>query len=321
MHKWQKFPQGTRNIGVLLFEQFSNHCLANAIEPLRAVNTLLGREAYRWRFMTLDGAPVTSSSGLPVGAQGSLADCAGDVLFVVSSYGYRDCSTPAMARALRAAARRYSVVVGMDTGCWLMAAAGLLDGCRATIHWDELESFGEAFPEIAVERRRVVMDGVRWSCGGAMTAFDLVQRMIGKDHGEALRLEVAAMFMAGEGEPAAEVEPRGPSARLVSTTLAAMRMNLEDPLTVPELAANAGVGRRRLESQFRKDLGAGPRQVYRRIRLTAARRLVEQTQHSVAEIALRCGYQNASAMTRAFGKEFGMSPRRMRVCARETFPD
>jgi AraC family transcriptional regulator, carnitine catabolism transcriptional activator len=112
-----------------LFDRFSNHCLANAIEPLRAANTFAGRTLYRWSFLSLDGAQVTSSSGLPVQPDTTLArHPGGDYLFLMPSYGFRDQAGPATARALRSAARRFGALVGMDTGAWLLAAAGFSRG-------------------------------------------------------------------------------------------------------------------------------------------------------------------------------------------------
>ena len=300
----------------MLFDRFSNHCLANAVEPLRAANSLLGREAYDWAFISMDGSPVCSSSGLPVAVECALSRSRrGDVLFVIPSYDFRKLVTPASLRALRAAARRYGVLVGMDTGSWLLAAAGLLNGCRATIHWDEIDQFQEAFPDVEVSRARTVFDGDRWSCGGAMTAFELVLRMIGDSHGEALRLEVAALFMHAEVDPGSGLPVPRPTSHLVSAALATMRENLEEPLSIPALAQSLAVNARKLETLFSADLGAGPQKVYRRIRLLAARRYVEQTGISISEIALRCGYADPSAMTRAFRQEFGAAPGNIRALA------
>jgi transcriptional regulator GlxA family with amidase domain len=314
MRSWQVSDPNPRHIGVLLFESFSNHCLANAVEPLRAANTLLGRTVYDWTFLSMDGAAVTSSSGLPVAVASALSRSKrGDVLMVIPSYEYRALATPASLRSLRAAAQRYGVLVGMDTGSWLLAAAGLLNGRRATIHWDEIDDFRETFPEVQVSRARTVFDGDIWSCGGAMTAFELVLRMIGDTHGEALRLEVAALFMHTEGDFGPVPPALRPRARLVSGALAIMRENLEEPLAVPALAQVLAIKARKLEGLFRAELGATPQKVYRRIRLLSARRLVEQTSHSIAEIALRCGYADPSAMTRAFRAEFGAAPRNIRA--------
>ncbi len=298
---------------VLLFDRFSNHCLANLVEPMRAVNTLTGRRAYDWTCLTLDGQSVVSSSGLPILPHGRLADIqTGDYLFVMPSYDVQALATPACLNALRAASRRFRVIAGLDTGSWLMAAADLLTGRQATIHWDAIEGFAETFPEVDVVRRKYVIDGARITCGGAMTAFDLIARLIGQRFGEAMRLEVAAFFLIGsaghdDAPPAAR-----PRSRLVETAVGLMQSHVENPLPIPDIARQAGCRPRELENRFRRELAATPRTVYRRLRLGAARRYAESSAYPVAEIALRCGYRDAGAMTRAFRLEFGVTPRELR---------
>jgi len=307
-------PQISRKVGVLLFDRFSNHCLANAVEPLRACNSMLGRAAYAWDYLTLDGKTVASSSGLPVSPSGSLGQSGtGDVLFLLPSYEFRTFA-PAAARPLQAAARRYRVLVGMDAGSWLLAHAGLLPGKRATIHWEELDQFAEAFPDVNVERKRVVRDGQIWTCAGAMSAFDLALEMIREDFGPLTALEVAAFLMHGsagaDAEQTAYAQPIGDP--LVTAAVSVMRDQIEDPLALDALAKRLGVSQRRLKNAFAQELGQPPGHVYRQMRLTAARRFVEQTQLSVAEIAIRCGYEDAAAMTRAFKAVFGTTPRALR---------
>jgi transcriptional regulator GlxA family with amidase domain len=309
-------PPRCRDVGVLLFERFSNHCLANAIEPLRAANGFAGRTLYRWTYLSVDGARVTSSSGLPVQPDMPLArHPGGDFLFVMPSYGFRDHARPATLRALRGAAGRYGALVGLDTGAWLLAAAGLLSGRRSTIHWDETTAMAERFPDVEVVEEPYVWDGNRITCGGVTTAFDLVLAMVEAHHGAMLRLEVAALFRPGERE--ASGAPEGPPTRRrsVDVALSAMRRNLEAPLPLERIAASAGLTQRALETAFRSRLGLTPRSVYRGLRLREARRLVAETGLSIAEIAARCGYADASAMTRAFRGEFGLSPRAFRRAA------
>lgn len=310
MQTWQRFSQKTHGIGFLLFDNFSNHCLANAMEPLRAANTLLGRNAYDWHILTPGNIAVTSSSGLPVMPTAQLPDRpGGDALFVISSYGHRNLATAACARMLRAAARRYDTLVGLDTGSWLLAAAGLLDGRTATIHPDLLDSFAEHFPETACLRARFHEDGNRWSCGGAMAAFEIVLRMIGQTHGAALTLEIGAMFMHGGGDsllPAAAPATRD---RFVAAALGVMYENIETVLPLPEVARWAGCSQRQMEERFQRAFGTTPRQVYRRVRLNSARRLIVSESMPMAEIAHRCGYADASAFSRAFRQEFGIAPR------------
>jgi len=312
MPDWKILESGTSRIGVLLFDRFSNHCLANALEPLRAANTLLGRTTYEWEILTLDGAPVTSSSGFPVVPAARLADATGgDSLFLLPSYDYRDHATATCSRLLRAAARRYRTLVGLDTGSWLLAAAGLLDGRPATIHYEVFEAFSERFPDVTARRERYIVDGDRVTSGGAMTAFELVLHLIGERHGTALTLEIAALFMHQEtGIVRSVSKARGN--RHVAAAIAEMEGHVEQPLPIRTVARRAGCTQKDLERSFAKAMGATPRTVYRRIRLTLARRLMAESTMRVAEVALRCGYADTSAFTRAFKAEFGVPPRAVR---------
>lgn len=313
MPLWMKSTDGTCRVLLWLFERFSMHCLANVVEPLRAANTIARRPVFDWRYVTLDGLGVASSSGLPVLPHSAVAAAErADFLFVMPSYDARAHATARCLSALREAAARHGAVAGMDMGSWLMARAGLLRGRRATIHWDEIDAFAEAFPEVDVQHRRYVIDGTCLSSGGAMTAFDLTTRLIGDLFGEGLRLEVAALFMSADIERPEDPLRRLPRGRMVESAIALMRKHIEDPLPLPLVARRLGVSLRELEARFAAELGAGPKGVYRSLRLSAARRYVEQSSYPVSEIALRCGYRNASAMTRAFNAEFGVTPRDLR---------
>ncbi len=272
---------------------------------------LSGSDLYDWQFLALDPNVVTSSSGLQVAPHQALSAARGDLLVVMPSYGFLDHSGWKTQSALRAAKRRYKTLIGMDTGSWLLAEAGLLDQHRATIHWEELTGFSERFPEIDVVRERHVIDRNRITCSGAMAAFDLVMHLIGRDQGQALALEVAQLFMTRDSARS-HTGGAGSTSTYVNRALAIMQENLEQPLSIPEIARRAGRTQKVLEAHMRADLGATPAQVYRRLRLNLARKLAMETDLSVAEITLRSGYDNPSAMTRAFRSEFGVSPRALR---------
>lgn len=302
-----------RELAVLLFDGFSNHCLANSVEPARAANTLSGQELYGWSYLTLDGEAAVSSSGLPVMPSARLSEHPGGAsLAVLTSYGFLDRATPEALRGLRAAAGRFETVIGMDTGAWLMAASGLLDGRRATIHRDEMRRFAEGFPEVEVVADRYVIEEDRITCGGATAAFDLVLELIRRDHGPMLRLDVANLFLHGEGADLRAPFSLPSASAGVDAAVALMRRNLEVPLPLPELARRLDRPLRTMETMFDSALGLAPGTVYRRLRLAEARRLVEHSRLSVAEIALRCGYADPSAMSRAFRAEYGTSPRGLR---------
>jgi len=311
MQKWTNDLATVQQVDILLFDDFSAHCLANTVEPMRAANTLAGQELYRWRFLSRDGGTVVSSSGMEVTAHARLVDCSGDMLAIMPSYNFLRHDAPETRRALRAAVARYAEMAGFDTGPWLMAAAGLLDGRKATIHWHEITRLEERFPEVEVVRARFLRDGDRTTCTGALAAFDLMIERIGAAHGQALRLEVAALFMSAESGGAAP-ETALARTRTVSRAVALMQAHLEHPLSIPEIARRIGRSRKDLEARMKADLGATPAAVYRRLRLIQARRLLLETDITVSEVATRSGYEDPSALTRAFRKEFATTPRALR---------
>ena len=293
-------------ISILLFDRFSNHCLANVLEPLRAANDLSSQQVFEWNIVVLGGQRVRSSSGLRLEADAQLADMRGDILMVMPSYGFLTHANVTSSRALRAAARRFDILAGLDTGSWLLAEAGLLDGYRATIHWDELDRFSERFSDIDVQKEAVIYDRDRITCGGASTAFALAMQMIEKQHGAALRLRVEHLFSGAYAQR--PVRRGGIAARAVDL----MRAHIEEPLPIAQLAQQLGRSQKHLEQQMLARLGAAPQVIYRRIRLERARQLSLDTTISVAEISVRCGYQDASAMTRAFRSEYGTPPQALR---------
>ena len=293
-------------ISILLFDRFSNHCLANVLEPLRAANDLSSQQVFEWNIVVLGEQRVRSSSGLRLEADAQLADMRGDILMVMPSYGFLTHANVTSSRALRAAARRFDILAGLDTGSWLLAEAGLLDGYRATIHWDELDRFSERFSDIDVQKEAVIYDRDRITCGGASTAFALAMQMIEKQHGAALRLRVEHLFSGAYAQR--PVRRGGIAARAVDL----MRAHIEEPLQIAQLAQQLGRSQKHLEQQMLARLGASPQVIYRRIRLERARQLSLDTTISVAEISVRCGYQDASAMTRAFRSEYGTTPQALR---------
>jgi transcriptional regulator GlxA family with amidase domain len=303
-------PQPAR-YDILLFDQFSNHCLANTVEPLRAANTLAQQALYAWRFCTVHGQMVTSSSGLQISPHLALAEAEGHMLIVMPSYKVRAIDNSASVRALRQAAARYDVLTGMDTGSWLMARAGLLNGHRATIHWDEFQSFAEAFADVEAVQERYVVDRNRITCSGAMAAFDLMLDLIRDAHSPLLAMQVAQLFMRDDVIPhLRQMSPR--AGRVVARLTALMQSNLDQPLTIPVLAKKVGCTQKLLERATQEAMQTTPQALYQRLRLNHALGLVRETDQSIAEIAARCGYDNAGAMTRAFRKVFGQSPSNVR---------
>lgn len=313
MPEWTKETSVPVRIAFLIFDQFSNLCLANCLEPLRAANTLNRAPVFEWRILTQTGAAVLSSSAMqvvPHAGLSALKPC--DYLFVLASYAHDGHDTSRTRRDLRQAAGKAGVTVGMDAAPWLLASSGLLDGRRATVHWDLLDSFTERFLEVEAERARVVRDGRVMTCAGAMSALDLTLDLIADHAGLATRLDVEALFMRGE-PPVDSPQERGAVLDpLVRRALILMRENLERPLSLLELSRRLSCQPRTLDRRYRNRLGAPPGTVYRHLRLASARKMLEGSALSIAEIALRNGYESSAALSRAMKRYYGATPSALR---------
>jgi transcriptional regulator GlxA family with amidase domain len=304
-------------IAVLVLPHASILEVASVLDPMRAANRHLGEEAYRWRVVSPDGRPVPLTCGIELPSSGPLGAAEGaDVLMVIVGYRQEEVATRAFLRDLRRIAGRFRMVAGVDAGAWVMARVGLLDGYRATVHWEELEDFAAAFPQMECLPDRYVIDRNRVTVGGAGPAQDLMLHLIGARHGAPLARQVAASFLTTERaghEP--QVAPPQRDVRLdgrVAEAIARMEARLDDPPAMAGLAREVGLSPRRMESLFRQYLGESPAAYGLGLRLQAARRMVTDTRHPLAEVALRTGFSSPSTLSRAFSKRFGIAPGRLR---------
>lgn len=312
-------PISPIQVSYLLVDGFSNMCLACAVEPLRAANDYAERHLYQHQLVSLDGGPVRSSSGITIQPSQALSEIGRqDILFVVSGYNYRRFCDSETLRQLYRAARQADIVGGLDTGAWLLAAAGLLDGYSATIHWQELNLFEEGFPELNLSLDRFVMDRNRITCGGATSALDLMLTLIRDAQGEALALDVMNLFIYEShgqedmSQRGARFAPFAARAPMVVAALEEMEKNIEEPLSMGEIAKRIKTSPRTLDRAFTKEMGVGPGRYYQYIRLKTARSLITETNQSMAEIAARTGFSSAATFSRAFTKQFGAPPRNFR---------
>ena len=302
--------QKITSLTFLVFDSFSNHCLANALEPLRAANDLSGSTHFKWTLATIDGRNVHSSSGIEFVPSAQLSNLSGDMLVVMPSYNYRAHTSDQVLRSLRATASRFKVLAGYDTGGWLLAKAGLLDDFRATIHPDEFTRFSEAFPNTNAIRQRVIWDRNRVSCAGAASAFEVSMDIISRQLGAAIRLEVALLFMGSDASSQSGTYTSRDNK--IYHALNIMRENLEVPISLSQIAESVGLSARNLNTRLKEEFGETSVQIYRRLRLLEVRKLLIETDLSIPEIAVRAGYENVSAMTRAFKNAFGTTPAKLR---------
>ena len=303
------------DIALLVLPQASIWEVAATLDPMRSANRHLGAEAFRWRVVSPDGAAVPLTCGISLPSVGGLAAAVGaDALIVVAGFRQAEVATRPLIAALRRLAPRFRAVGGIDAGPWVLARAGLLDGHRATVHWEDLEDLAAAHPGIDVVADRFVVSGTRFTAGGAAPAADLMLHLIRMRHGAALAMQVAASFIYDprEGSAPQRAAHRGRHDPRVAAALARMEDRLEEPERVAEIAAALGLSARRLEKLFRAELAMGPGEAAREMRLQAARRMVVDTAQPLQIVALRAGFASQAAFSRAFARRFGMSASALR---------
>ncbi len=309
-------PPPRLTVNVLLFDAFSNMLLACLLEPLRVVRDET-RAELTWTIFSHDDAPVLSSSGLRIAPDMPRAEArACDILIVIGGDEFRaDAQKPSLRRTLRLT-KRAKTVIAADTGTWLLAAAGYLDGRKATLHWQLLVEFAELFPNVTVVPDRHVRDGQFLTCGGASTALDLILAEISARFGRSVKFDVASMFLHDLARPAMPWHhAEGMSSGLPATIhrcMAIMASRLEHPATLDEIAREAGLTLRTMARLFDDHVGMPPGRYYQHLRLSRARDLVTHTPLPIGQVALRCGFASASALSSAFSRRYGFRLRSVR---------
>lgn len=306
-------------LGIFLVEGFALMSYASVIEPFRAANALAGRTLYDWRHISIDGRPVRASNGANILADEAIgARLSYDTLFVFAAgdpAAFDDTATFAWFRRL---AQRSVRLVGISGGPFLLARAGLLDGYRATIHWDHRLAFEERFPEVALSPGLYVVDRRRVTCAGGTAGLDMAVDLIERAHGHSLAARVSEWFIRTEARPADRAqrsslrERYGVSDHRVLKTLGRMEEEMEEPVPRSRLAELAGLSIRQLERLFTRHLGESISHAYLRIRLRQAREMIEKTSLPMTTIALACGFRNSSHFSSAFHARFGRPPSAIR---------
>jgi AraC family carnitine catabolism transcriptional activator len=302
-------------IGFLLYPRFSMLALFCALEPLRIANRVSGGDIFSWTFITADGHPAAASNAIPVAPGYALADAPKlPLLIVVSSFDPEAAVGPRDHAHLRALARHGTWLGGIDTGPVILARAGLLNGFRATLHWESLPAFQEDFPDTRVSGTLFEFDRTRLTCAGGTAGADMMLHLIRLRHGQALAQAVADQMVHqgirdAQGPQRVQSSLRGGAAEpAVMKAVGLMENHLEEPLPIDGLARRLGLTERRMERLFRKHLKETPSRFYVNLRLERARRLLTDSRRPVAEVGLLCGFNSPAYFSRAYRARFGRSP-------------
>jgi transcriptional regulator GlxA family with amidase domain len=281
-----------------------------------AANDQLEGLAYRLSVLAADEGTVTNSLGIATAAA-SLDDAVLDTLVVVGGRIDPPLSADTLSRLVEAS-RRCRRVASVCTGAFVLAAAGLLDGRRATTHWRYAARLQREYPSIRVEADRIFCrDGNVWTSAGITAGIDLALALIEEDHGFAIAKGVAQHLVVyhrrhgGQSQFAASVD-LAPKNDRIAAALGYARDHIAEVLTVERLAESAGMSLRQFTRAFRAQTGTTPARVVERLRTDLARGRIETTIEPVECIAQAVGFGDAENMRRAFIRIYGQPPQSIR---------
>ena len=310
---------GRRRFVFLLLDRFTMLSFAGAIEPLRIANRVIGYEAYSWVLAGENGVESTCSNGASFKLDIGLGEIEReDTVLVCGGIDVQKATTKAVLNWLRREARRGVAIGGLCTGAYTVAKAGLLDGKRATIHWENQDSFVEEFEDVKLTKSVFVVDGNRMSTAGGTASIDLMLKIIAQDHGEEIANTVADQLIYSSIRTDQDVQRLSIPTRIgvrhpkLSQVIQMMEANIEDPISPAELASHVGMSTRQLERLFRRYLTRSPKRYYMELRLQKARNLLMQTDMSVINVALACGFASPSHFSKCYRAHYQTTPYRER---------
>jgi len=304
--------------GFLLVNDFTLISLSSAIEPLRMANRLSKAEFYSWKTISESGEAVLASDGLSVNVDCGIGSASAlrDVDCIIVCGGRRiekNISRP-LSKWLRSAAQKRISLGAVCTGSYVLAEAGLLDGYRCSIHWENMAVLTDMFPGIAVSRNVFTIDRNRYTSSGGTTPVDMMLHFIKAQCGTEISIGVAEQFIY-ERIRRADDEQRIPLQHVIGhqsekLVIAAelMEANIKEPISQQELASYVDLSRRQLQRLFQRYLLCTPSRYYLRTRLQRARQLLRQTSMSLVEISASTGFVSSSHFSKSYKEYYGHSP-------------
>ncbi len=302
-------------VTLLVLPESSMMSLASVLDTMRAANRVAGRDLFKWSIATLSGKPARLTSDILIEPDVVLdMQSCGDALIIIASFNHQHHAGPAHLRLIKRLARNFTAVGGIETGSWILARSGLLERRSATTHREDLEEFATHFPSTDLKPDRFVIDGNLFTTGGASPTFDFMLYLIRVRYGYPLAMEVSSVFIYDSWQNAADLQPlvslgmlEGKEPR-VAAAIHVMEQHIDDTLNIAQVAAQVELSVRMLEYLFRQTLNMSPAAYYRRLRLQAARRMVEDTRLKLQEIAIRTGFNSLSSFSRLFRNYYRQSP-------------
>ncbi len=316
----QETQGNPRRFVFVLLDQFSLLSFTSAVESLRIANRMSsGKSLYDWRLISEGGETVTCSAQTVLQVDGGFDEMRrDDTILICGGMDIQQTSTKKTLNWLRREARRGAKIGGLCTAAYTLAKAGLLNGKRATIHWENQDSFIEEFEEVELTKSVFVVDGNRYTTAGGTSSIDLMLKLIADDHGEDLANAVADQLIYSSIRTDQDTQRLSIPTRIgvrhpkLSAVIKMMEENIEEPISPSILSRDVGMSTRQLERLFRRYLNRSPKRYYMELRLQKARNLLMQTDMSVINVALACGFASPSHFSKCYRAHYSTTPYRER---------
>ncbi|WP_299636791.1 GlxA family transcriptional regulator [uncultured Ruegeria sp.] len=308
-----------RNFVFVLLDKFSLLSFASALDSLRIANRMANRQLYTWRLLGEGGETVTCSAGTEFKLDSDLVELQrDDIVLICGGMDVQAATSRRVLNWLRREARRGLRIGGLCTAAYTLAKAGLLDSKKATIHWENSDSFIEEFDEVELTKAVFQIDGSRMTTAGGTSSIDLMLKLIADDYGEDLANAVADQMIYSSIRTDQDTQRLSTPTRIgvrhpkLSQVILMMEKNIEEPISPSILAKDVGMSTRQLERLFRRYLSRSPKRYYMELRLHKARNLLMQTDMSVINVALACGFASPSHFSKCYRAHYNTTPYRER---------
>lgn len=300
----------------LLIPGFSMLGFTCALEALSLANRHpSGRKFYEWRLLSSDGRTALAWNDVTVEVDGGLEDLQrDDTLVVCAGEDAVEGSTRDVLAWLRRETRKGMSFGALSSGTYILARAGLIAGKRVTTHWEYADALSEALPQVRMQDTIYSVDGRVFSCAGGASSMDLMLHLIEEDYGLKLVEWVAEQMVYTAPREQNSTQRLTLPSRLargngkVMKAIEIMRAAIEEPKKLSEIADEVGLSVRQLERLFQSVLNASPSRYYITTRLERARHLLRQTDMSVTEISVLCGFASPTHFSRAYRKVYNVPP-------------
>lgn len=309
-------PCHTKAYAFVLIPGYSQLGFACALEALSLANRYpAGGPFYSWRLLSETGEPVAAYNGVKVSVDGALTELGRhETIVICAGEDVGNATSKRLINWLRRETRRGMDYGALSSGTYVLALAGLLSGKRVTTHWEYRAALTEILPDVIIEDSIFSVDGPIFTTAGGAASMDMMLQRIQSDHGIELATWVADQMVYTDPRLPNHTQRAALHTRSqvrngkLAMALQVMENNIEDPLTPDEISTIVDVSTRQLERLFSKYISVSPKRYYLKLRLEKARDLLRQTDMSVMDVCVACGFKSLSHFSKSYRTAYGISP-------------